>query len=75
MTDLTTLIAKLQSSFEKAHNAGDLYFFPSTVVRHKDSEIEVIAWPRTHTGLLIMSNFDLVVRDPALPRLAKKSCS
>ena len=42
MTDPTTLIAKLQSSFENARNAGDLYFFPSTVVTHYDSEIEVI---------------------------------
>ena len=42
MTDPTTLIAKLQLSFENAHNAGDLYFFPSTVVTHNDSEIEVI---------------------------------
>ena len=42
MIDPTTLIAKLQSSFENAHNTGDLYFFPSTVVTHNDSEIEVI---------------------------------
>ena len=42
MTDPTTLIAKLQSSFENANNTGDLHFFPSTVFTHSDSEIEVI---------------------------------
>jgi hypothetical protein len=42
MIDSTTLIAKLQSSFEKAQNTGDLHFFPSTVVTHNDSEVEVI---------------------------------
>ena len=42
MIDPTTLIAKLQSSFENARNTGDLYFFPSTVVTHNESEIEVI---------------------------------
>lgn len=42
MTDPTKLIAKLQSSFENAHNTGDLYFFPSTIVTHNESEIEVI---------------------------------
>lgn len=43
MTDLVVeLIAKLQSSFENARNTGDLVFFPSTVVTHNDSDIEVI---------------------------------
>ena len=42
MTDPSTLIAKLQPSFENALNTGDLHFFPSTVVTHNDSEIEVI---------------------------------
>lgn len=70
MSDPTTLIAKLQSSFENAHNTGDLKFFPSTVFTHSDSEIEVINIIKPgHTGLLIMSNFDLV-RDPTLPCLA-----
>lgn len=43
MNDPTTLIiAKLQSSFENAHNTGDLFFYPSTVFTHSDSGIEVI---------------------------------
>jgi hypothetical protein len=42
MMDSTTLIAKLQSSFENALNTGDLFFFPSTVTIHIDSDIEVI---------------------------------
>lgn len=42
MSDPTTLISKLQSSFENAHHTGDLYFFPSTVSTHSDSGIEVI---------------------------------
>lgn len=42
MVDPTAIIAKLQSSFENAHNAGDLLFFPSTVVTYTDSDIEVV---------------------------------
>ena len=42
MMDPTTLIAKLQPSFENAFNTGDLLFFPSTVIIHIDSDIEVI---------------------------------
>lgn len=70
MDDPTALIAKLQSNFENARNTGDLHFFPSTVVTHTDSDIEVIVIvkslePLNASRLLIMSIFDLV-RDPAL---------
>jgi hypothetical protein len=41
MTDPIALIAKLPSCFENARNTGDLFFFPSTVVTHKDSELDI----------------------------------
>ena len=70
MTDPTTIIAKLQSSFENARNAGDLYFFPSTVVTHYDSEIEVIdiIKPGLEHIRLLINEFRLSTRSgSALP--------
>jgi len=37
------IITKIPNQYRKAKESGDLYFFPSTVVRHRepDTDIEV----------------------------------
>ena len=35
------IIARLPEAFDKAQEAGDLYFFPSTVHKHVENDVEV----------------------------------
>ena len=35
------MVGKLDSQFEKAHESGDLLFFPSTVHKHTDVGVDV----------------------------------
>jgi ATP adenylyltransferase len=35
------ILARLPSSFEKARESGDLFFYPSTIRKHKEFGVEV----------------------------------
>jgi len=43
------IVKKIPNQFQKAKESGDLFFFPSSVVRHydPDTDIEVSSYPET----------------------------